>query len=302
VSIVHPRLRPKLGLVCLTTTNEIRYRTITRKRLLSLTLGEQEEALTALYVNNIGILARAVAFCRAQGISLYRISSQIFPFADEAIGIEILGRLQNELGEVGRAANNQGLRMIFHPDQFVVLNSDSAAVVQNSVKILAMQARTLDYLQQPQSAWATLELHGGKGKRGKELIAVIPDLPPNIRSRLALENDEYSYGAAEILEICQATATPMVFDAHHHICHERLDSYEDSSIRYFVEAARTTWPVPEWQVAHISNGRDFFTDRRHSDMITTMPSAYQAIPWIEVEAKAKEIAVRQLQDGWLAHL
>jgi UV DNA damage endonuclease len=69
-----------------------------------------------------------------------------------------------------------------------------------------------------------------------------------------------------------------------------------------VDAARTTWPTTQWQLAHISNGREFFTDRRHSDLIAEMPDAYRGIPWIEVEAKHKEIAIRRLQMEWLAQI
>jgi UV DNA damage endonuclease len=297
----HP-VQPNLGLVCITLSNEVRYRTITRKRLLPLPLYEQEELLAQLYLHNIGTLLRAIDYCTANNIRLYRISSQIFPFADEAVGIEVLGRFQKELGEVGQLAMERDIRMVVHPDQFVVLNSDSPEVVQNSIKILSMHARTLDYLQQPQSCWSLLEIHGGKGKRGEQLIATIGDLPTNVRTRLALENDEYIYSADEIVEICRAAEVPMVFDAHHHVCHEKIESYSDPSIAAFVEAAATTWPARAWQLAHISNGREFFTDRRHSDLITIMPDAYRQLPWIEIEAKSKEVAIRHLQEGWLAEI
>lgn len=293
---------PNLGLVCITVSNEVRYRTVTRKRLLSFPLHEQESLLGELYASNIGTLLGAVDFCAQNGIHLYRISSQIFPFADDPIGMDILSRFHEELAAVGQRATATGLRLAIHPDQFVVLNSDSPAVVQNSVKILTMHANTLDYLQQPVSAWSLLEVHGGKGKRAEALIEAIQGLPQNVRARLALENDEYIYSAAEILEICHAAGVPMVFDAHHHVCHEKIETYDDASIHAFVEAARATWPTAAWQLAHISNGREFFTDRRHSDLITEMPAAYARIPWIEVEAKAKEIAIRQLQREWLPQL
>jgi UV DNA damage endonuclease len=290
---------PALGLVCITISNEVRYRALTRKRLLSLPLVEQESVLTELYLHNMGTLLRAVEYCSTHAIRLYRISSDIFPFADEALGRELLGRFEVELGEIGKLATARGLRMVVHPDQFVVLNSESPDVVQNSIKVLTMHARTLDYLQQPQSAWSLLEIHGGKGKRPAELVAAIRDLPNNIRSRLALENDEYIYGAAQILEICRAAEVPMVFDAHHHVCYERIESYAHPSIAHFVAEAATTWPTPAWQLAHISNGRESFTDRRHSDIITEMPDAYRQIPWIEIEAKHKEAAINHLRQRWL---
>ena len=124
---------------------------------------------------------------------------------------------------------------------------------------------------------------------------MISQLPEAIRSRLALENDEYSYSALEILEVCRAARVPMVFDAHHHVVHEKLASYEHPSIARMLRAARETWPVPEWQLVHISNGREHFNDRNHSDLIAVMPSAYRKAPWIEVEAKLKELAIEKIK-------
>jgi UV DNA damage endonuclease len=121
-----------------------------------------------------------------------------------------------------------------------------------------------------------------------------------VRSRIAFENDEYSYSAGEILEVCRAAGVPMVFDAHHHLVHEKLDSYNHESVSRMVQSARTTWPVPEWQLVHISNGRESLTDRHHSDLIETMPAAFRNAPWIEVEAKHKELAIEKLQAEWLA--
>jgi UV DNA damage endonuclease len=62
--------------------------------------------------------------------------------------------------------------------------------------------------------------------------------------------------------------------------------------------ARETWPNPEHQLVHISNGREGFNDRQHSDLISTMPAAYARAPWIEIEAKNKEEAIAGLRT-WL---
>jgi UV DNA damage endonuclease len=66
-------------------------------------------------------------------------------------------------------------------------------------------------------------------------------------------------------------------------------------------AARSTWSIPDWQLVHISNGNQSFADRRHSDIIATMPSAYRNVPWIEVEAKQKEVAIAKLRTEWLGN-
>jgi UV DNA damage endonuclease len=180
-----------------------------------------------------------------------------------------------------------------------VLSSDSPQTVANSVKILESHARVMDMLGRPRSAWALIEIHGGKGGRSERLIEEIGRLPDAVRSRIAFENDEYIYSAAEILDVCRRASVPIVFDAHHHVVHEGLDSYDHPSVGEMVEAARATWTRPEWQLVHISNGRESFRDRHHSDLVARMPASYRRVPWIEVEAKHKELAIDRLTAEWL---
>lgn len=293
-----PPTKPLLGLVCITSTDAIRFRTVTRTRLRLLDPAAQRTKLTDLYTENIRRLAAAIEFCHARAIALYRMSSSMFPFAEEPPGYEILGAMSERLAVIGRRANELGVRLVMHPDQFVVLSSDSSQVIANSISILAHQARVLDLLEQPRSPWAAIQLHGGKGARARTLVSVIRDLPEPVRSRLALENDEFAYSADEILAVCDEAGVPMVFDAHHHLCHAALESYDDVSVERHVRASRSTWPETRWQIAHISNGRSRLQDPRHADFITAMPAAYRRVPWIEVEAKQKEEAIAALQAWW----
>jgi UV DNA damage endonuclease len=293
-------LRPHLGLVCITHSDEVRYKTVTRKRLLQFPEVEQKRLLRELYAANLARLNGALDFCAARGLRLYRMTSNLFPFADDAAGSDVLEEFSGELKRTGARAEELGLRLVLHPDQFVVLSSDSPATVVNSVKILESHARVMDMLGLPRSPWALIEIHGGKGGRGERLIEQIGLLPDNVRSRIAFENDEYVYSAEEILEVCRRAGVPMVFDAHHHVVHEGLESYDHPSVAEMVEAARATWPKPEWQLAHISNGRTSFCDRHHSDLVEAMPAAYRRVPWIEVEAKHKELAIERLTAEWLS--
>lgn len=290
---------PQLGLVCITSSDKVRYRTITRKRLLLLAPEEQVRVLRELYADNLIRLNAALAFCNFHNIRLYRITSALFPFADELVGEGVLTEFTEKLQKTGDRAKELGIRVIIHPDQFVVLSSDKPDVIDNSIKILNTQARIFDLLGLERSPWATMEIHGGKSDRAERLINVIRNLPDGIRTRIALENDEYAYSAQEILDVCRAAGVPMVFDAHHHIIHEKLDTYEHPSVAEILTEARTTWPVPEWQIVHISNGCDSFNDPHHSDLIAVMPSAYRNAPWIEVEAKLKEQAIDKLRAEWL---
>lgn len=292
-------LKTNLGLVCITHSEEVRYKTTTRKNLLSLDEAAQREKLRTIYTENILRLRKAIEFCLAKNINLYRMTSALFPFSDEAMGAEILEEFADELAEIGTNAIERGLRLVLHPDQYVVLSSDSESVVENSIKILRMHAKTMDLLKQPRSEWAAMTVHGGKSDRSDRMVENILKLPEEIRSRIVLENDEHAYSSDEILDICRRANVPMVFDAHHHICHEKLEDYNNESIEKTFYAARETWKNPDYQMVHISNGREKFGDRAHSDLIFTMPDVFRFAPWIEVEAKHKELAIEKLQTEWL---
>jgi UV DNA damage endonuclease len=294
-----PAQGPRLGLVCITTSDEVRYRALTRKRLLQFDEAEQKRMLRELYLDNLSRLNKALDYCHTHGLQLYRMTSSLFPFADDVSGADVLEAMSGEVGQVGSRATALGIRLVLHPDQFVVLSSDSQQVVDNSLKILETHAHIMDLLEQPRSAWALMEIHGGKSGRSERLVEVLRSLPASIRSRIALENDEYAYSAQEILDVCREAGVPMVFDAHHHVVHEKLESYDHPSIALMLRVARETWPVQEWQLVHISNGRESFSDRHHSDLIETMPAAFRHAPWIEVEAKQKELAIEKLRAEWL---
>jgi UV DNA damage endonuclease len=288
---------PQLGLVCITHSEEVRYRTITRTRLLQLDPEQQRLRLEALYRENLARLNVAIDYCEREQISLYRMPSSLFPFFDEEVGRSAMTPLKEEVARVGARALAGNTRLVMHPDQFVVLNSDSEKVVSNSIKILQMHANIMDLLQQPRTPWALLEIHGGKSGRSRELVQAIARLPEAIRLRLGLENDEYAYGASDIHAICIESGVPMIFDAHHHVVHEGLSSYEDPSIAAMLHKARDTWTRPEHQLVHISHGRTAFADRSHADLIEVMPSAFASAPWIEIEAKHKEQAIRRLREA-----
>ncbi|MEP0917588.1 UV DNA damage repair endonuclease UvsE [Leptolyngbya sp. DQ-M1] len=290
---------PELGLVCISASKTVRFKTITRKRLLQFDLVEQERLLRELYAENLRRLGIAIEFCADNKIGLYRLGSGMFPFADDPLGSAILEEFAEAMGLVGEQATQLKVRLVLHPDQFVVLSSDRPEVIENSIKILTMHARIFDLLGLPQSPWALMNIHGGKGDRADRLVETIRSLHDNIRLRLTLENDEYTYGSEQILAVCQAAGVPHLFDAHHHVIHEKVESYEDESVIRAFEAARSTWENPDWQVVHISNGAESFLDQKHNDYITVMPSCYRQAPWIEIEAKQKEFAIKKLQDEWL---
>ena len=294
-------IRPHLGLVCITSTDEVRFKTITRSRYLKLAETDRETTLRGLYTENLRRLNGALTYCDVHNIRLYRMSSQLFPMSDlpgDDTGSSLLESLSDDLAVIGRRAEELNIRVVMHPDQFVVLNSESPTIVATSIAVMERHAHTLDLMGLPQTSWTAMCIHGGKGGRSAQMVETIGQLPANVRNRVALENDEHAYGAHEILTICQQASVPMIFDVHHHVCHDGLTSLEDPSIEPILRAARDTWPHPDWQLVHLSNGRDAFADPAHHDFITTIPSSYRIVPWVEVEAKMKEQAINRLREDW----
>ena len=285
----------QLGLVCIPFDTSCRFRTVTRTRYLSLAKVDRERALLAIYWDNLSRLHQMLTFCSRRGIRLYRMTSSLFPMSDEHLGTRLLHAMAANLSTVGRRAERLGIRILVHPDQFCVLSSESPKVVRTTVKILKKYALSMDLMGLPRTPWASILIHGGKVGRSDKLVAEIAKLPDGLRQRLCLENDEYSYSAADILDVCRRAGVPMIFDNHHHVIKEKLANYDDPSVADMVTAARATWPDPAWQVVHLSNGKDGFLDREHSDLIDHMPDAYRGVPWIEVEAKGKETAIAGLR-------
>lgn len=290
---------PELGLVCISFSGEIRYRTITRTRYMALAKPERTRVLSEIYGDNVETFEKALQFCERRKIKLYRMPSSIFPFADTPDGLSVLRTFTEKLANLGEMANNLGIRIVAHPDQFVVLSSDSQEIIDNSITVLQMHADIFDMMGLSRSAYNAIIIHGGKRGNEKILKRTVSKLPESIRSRLTLENDEISYSANTILAICCETGLSMIFDAHHHLIMEKCGDYTDPSIRKAMEAARKTWhPNEEWQLVHISNGTTGLHDRRHSDFIDTMPDCFGDVGWIEVEARGKEEAIDKIRAFW----
>lgn len=290
---------PNLGLVCLSSDEQCRFRTITRSRYLALPEPERDLQLRTIYWDNVQRLHWTLGYCARRNIRLYRATSALFPMSDEPHGEATLRGIASMLSAIGRRAAALGIRVVLHPDQFVVLNSDNANTRATSIKILEKHALAFDLMGLPQSAWSLMNIHGGKAGNGDALVDILKSLPPSVRDRVTLENDEYSYGAEEILDICRRAGVPMVFDCHHHAIKDGLDSYDHPSVARFVKLSRETWrPHEAWQLAHVSNGETAFLDRYHSERITMMPKAFRDVPWIEVEARGKEQAIAALHARW----
>ncbi|MCJ7830084.1 MAG: hypothetical protein MUP74_01735, partial [Desulfobacterales bacterium] len=127
----------------------------------------------------------------------------------------------------------------------------------------------------------------------RRLENVIRGLPPAIRTRLTLENDDRSYTPRDLLPLCERTGIPLVYDVHHHRC--LPDGLNEAEV---TARAIGTWdreplfhvssPIKGWEGARPSSHHDYLDP-------ADLPAAWLDLDiTVDIEAKAKEVAIASL--------
>ncbi|WP_082773677.1 UV DNA damage repair endonuclease UvsE [Hymenobacter sp. PAMC 26628] len=181
-----------------------------------------EERLVAAVAANLACLRRLLEWNVAQGLLFFRMGSGIVPFGSHEINTfpwqQHFGAEFRALGDYIKAHN---LRVSFHPDQFVVLNSPSPAIVQRSVEELIYQGSMLDLMGL--DGTAKLQIHVGGLYGDRELAIsrfadVYATLPAAVRARVVVENDDRLFPLRDCLDLHARTGVPILFDNFHHEC------------------------------------------------------------------------------------
>lgn len=256
------------------------------------------EQIKSIYVHNASRLAEMIVKIHKSGISLFRISSAMFPLADQVDNSlwnnpEVIAHLKS----AGDYVKQHNMRVTTHPGQFCVLSSDSDSVVEKAFVELGLHGWMFDMMGLDHSSRYAINIHGGKANRSSRLIEQIKSLPDNVRKRLTLENDECAYNVIELLEVYKETGTPIVFDTHHHTFNTGDLSMEDA-----FAATSETWAKGIKPLQHLSNtdpalmNGNFQDRRKHSDFIHYVPDIQlEALRNdtidVEIEAKMKNVSV-----------
>jgi len=136
--------------------------------------------------------------------------------------------------------------------------------------------------------------YGDKKKSLARLVRVMNRLSSRVRDRLTLENDDKSYAPADLLPVCWSEEIPFVYDVHHHRCLP-----DGATIEEVTEAALLTWNrEPLFHISSPLDGWNGKYSERHHDFvdIEDFPKAWRKLNiTVEIEAKAKEIAVEKLR-------
>ena len=297
----------RLGLCCIFRNQPIKFRTTTVTAIKRLPHDEGRKKLADLCAANAVALMEALQFCSANGIGCFRVNSQILPVKTHPdVGYELAelpnGRqIVKQFRACGTFAKAAGLRTAFHPDQFVVLNSPRPNVVEQSIRELEYQTEVAQWIGAD-----VINIHGGGAYGDKQtalrtFVKNLARLSKKARKLVTLENDDKTYTPDDLLPICKAEGIPLVYDVHHHRCNPDGICEEEAT-----RQALTTWDRDP--LFHISSPIEGWTGpkpNRHHDYINIrdFPVFWQWLDvTVEVEAKAKELAVRKLAKALAARL
>lgn len=289
----------RLGLCCTFQDQPIKFANTTATAISKMKRPDALAKLSGLCLANADGLAAALGFCAEHGIGCFRVNSQILPLKTHPTcgydinelpdGDEIIRRFQG----CGAFAKKHNVRTCFHPDQFVVLNSQRPEVVLASIREIEYQTQVAQWIEAD-----VINIHGGgaygdKPKALADFARALDRLSPEARKRLTVENDDKVFTPADLLPICQAIGIPLVYDVHHHRC-----LADGLSIEEATERATATWDrEPMFHISSPLEGWQGPRTERHHDFIDVndFPQCWRGKPiTVEVEAKAKEAAVLKL--------
>ncbi|MFM2093100.1 MAG: damage endonuclease [Planctomycetota bacterium] len=290
----------RLGLCCMFRDQPIKFSTTTVTAVARMKRKDGLAKLGKLCRENAEALYAALEYCVAHQIGCFRVNSQILPLKTHSScgyrmeelpdGEAIVERFK----QCGEFARKHKLRTCFHPDQFVVMNSPRADVVDKSIEELEYQSEVAEWVNAD-----VVNIHGGgaygdKRKALDDFARNLDRLSERVRSRLTVENDDKIFTPADLLPLCKATDTPLVYDVHHHRCHA-----DDLTVEQATRKAIATWNrEPMFHLSSPLEGWEGAKPERHHDYIDVcdFPDCWRKKRiTVEVEAKAKEAAVLKLR-------
>ncbi len=294
----------RLGLCCTFFKQPIHFHTARATYVKKL---ENPRAYLSNVVRNNSLsLQAALAYCARQGIGSFRVTSEFLPlvtYPGVAYAIDDLeesSAIRKDLETCRRFAQTNGIRLTLHPDQFVVLNSPHPSVVKSSLGELEYHGRLARLLGADVITLHAGGVYGDRKAALRRLYLHLQDLSFETRKLLALENDDKCFTPSDLLPLCRHAKLPFVYDVHHHRCLPDALSIEEAT-----QQAIATWKrEPLFHISSPLEGWKKPRPFRHASFIhfRDFPAYWLQLKnlfTLEVEAKAKEVAVLRLRKALL---
>ncbi|MBS4164536.1 Uncharacterized protein PRO82_001866 [Candidatus Protochlamydia amoebophila] len=299
----YPMHKIRWGLCCIFKEAPIKFRTATVAYIARLNnRGEPYlNFLSTLILSNLNTLIAAIEYCKQFNIGSFRIHSEFLPlFKHFQYGYHLeqlpeAALIFQKFEYCKKLAQTNTVRLTFHPDQFVVLNSPHEHVVKNSIQELEYHGEIAELLGADVINIHAGGTYGNKAKALTNFAERFERLSKRVRTRLTIENDDRCFTPQDLLSLCQQLKIPLVYDVHHHRCLPDELSIEQASIQ-----AYKTWDrEPLFHISSPLEGWNGPKRERHHDYIDIQdfPICWFDFPamTIEIEAKAKELAIFKLQ-------
>ncbi|MBS4196785.1 UV DNA damage repair endonuclease UvsE [Lederbergia citri] len=260
----------------------------------------EQIALANLH-NTLRLLRHNVAY----DIHFYRMTSRLIPLAThEALqDWDYLAPIREKLREIGQFVKEHRLRVDFHPDHFVLINSLKPDVLRNSVHTLKHHYLLLKGMGLNPTHRCVMHVGGNYKDTEKSLERFVENwmvVPQGIQKMIMLENDDTSFTMEDTLYLCEKLGIPLVFDYHHHLAHHQHYDWQSNWERVIQTWTASPFPIK----MHISSPKSDKAFRHHSDYLdiemffTFLNEIKGTVPQIDcmIEAKKKDDALFKLMD------
>lgn len=290
----------RLGYCCINLTLGEQGITTNRGMVKKTFLDKGLPYVSELSLKNAQDLVKIIEWNNLNGIRMYRMSSDIFPWCSEYEFTDLpdYEEIKKVLEEAGKKAIDSGQRITFHPSPYSVLASQNPSVVENAIKELRQHAEIMDLMKFPESHFYPINIHVNTAKPSKEDAANrfcdnFNLLPDNVKRRLVVENDDKksAFTPTDLYDLIYSKINiPITFDFHHFKCNP--DSLTEEQA---LSLCLSTWGNEEG-LTHYSDSRRLYEDSSakdvaHSDWIYNRINTYDLDFSIELEVKMKEKAL-----------
>ncbi|UCZ55163.1 UV DNA damage repair endonuclease UvsE [Bacillus shivajii] len=259
--------------------------------------------LERIALSNLDNCLRLLKHSVAHDVTFFRLSSKLVPLAthEELKGWNYLEPLKGKLAEIGEFIHKHDMRVDFHPDHFVLLNSPKKNVLTDSLKTLKLHLQLLRGMSINHTHRCVMHIGGSYKDKESALERFIENwsyVPQMIQQTIMLENDDKTFHLNDTLYLCEKLGIPCVFDYHHHLANHEDENWEKEWERVVQTWAESPLPVK----MHISSPKSESSFRSHADHIDTdmfltfLKEIAGSVPQIDcmIEAKQKDHALFQL--------
>lgn len=157
--------------------------------------------------------------------------------------------IEKGFARVGDTARSAGVRLSFHPGQFVVLASDNQDIVNRSIEEFeyhTSMASWMGYGQKFQDFKINVHIAGRAGCEG--FRQAYNRLSSESKNCITIENEEMKYGLDDCLGV--SDIVPIVLDIHHHWVREgEYLSPDDDRVKRVIDSWRGVRPTCHYSVS-----------------------------------------------------